>query len=403
MHRNIFDITKNVTVWEFNRFFKWMDLVKGLLFFGFFGLIGGVVGSWAGSQASKAPVVAVTHYGPFSSGDFTEGFIRFTDATLLPADSTQIFYAEGRFDAVLEIHDVNTASIRVNSDRAWLIQLEQKLNELRVSYKLDELGLELQVYDDLTAQVNLERLFDSGEVSSVVDKVLAGGAIALLLMAVFMGFAYQFTAITAEKQQRITEQVLSAISPQTWIDGKILGITGVGLAYVAFYGAIGIFAMLALSYVGVPVHQTLALVNPVFVLTFLLMALLGILMWNAFLAGVAATIDDPNTSAKSGLMVAPMFPVMLAFLALVNPDTLAMKILGIFPITSYAVLPARMVLTSVAWWEPVVALILLAATAWFLRVMAGRIFAAGMMMYGKEPDWREMLRWMVKGTDGETN
>lgn len=399
MKPNLFDITRQVTVWEFNRFFKWMDLVKGVLFFGFFALIGGVVGSWAGSQASRAPVVAVTNVGPFQLDDLSGGFIRFTDATGLPADSIRMKYDDGTFDALLEITDVNAAAIRVNSDRAWILQLEQQLNELRVNYKLDELGLEVEVYEDLTASLALERIFESGEVSSMADKVLAGVAISLLLMAVFMGFAYQFTAITAEKQQRITEQVLSAISPQTWIDGKILGITGVGLAYVVFYGAVGVLGVVALAYFGIPVHHVLATINPAFVVTFLLMALIGTLMWNAFLAGIAATIDDPNTSAKTGFMVAPMFPVLLAFLALVNPDTTAMKILGMFPVTSYAVLPARMVLTSVAWWEPVVALVLLTATAWFLRVVAGRIFAAGMMMYGKEPDWKQMLRWMVKGTD----
>jgi ABC-2 type transport system permease protein len=401
MKRNLFEITKTVTIWEFNRFFKWMDLIKGALFFAGFAIVGGVVGAWAGSQAVEAPTVAVSSYGPFNSEDFDDSFIRYRDMSALTADSLEILYLAEEIDAILSIIDANEATLRVNSDRAWILQLEQQLNTLRVDLKLERFGLDAEVYEELTAGVTLNRVFESGEVSSIADKVLAGVAISLLLMAVFMGFAYQFTAITAEKQQRITEQVLSAISPQTWIDGKILGITGVGLAYVAFYGVFSVLGIIVLVYFGMPLQQTLALINPVFVVTFLMLALVGTLMWNAFLAGVAATIDDPNTSAKSGLMVAPMFPVMLAFFTLANPDTLAMKVLGLFPLTSYAVLPARMVLTNVAWWEPVVALVLVAATAWLLRIVAGRIFAAGMMMYGKEPNWREMLRWMVKGTDAK--
>ncbi|KPQ01093.1 MAG: ABC-2 type transport system permease component [Bacteroidetes bacterium HLUCCA01] len=399
MKHSIWEITKNVTVWEFNRFFKWMDLVKGFAFFAFFGLIGGVVGSWAGSQAAETPVVAVSAYGPFNQEGFEITAIRFEDRSALPADSLNSLLMGGEIDGILTVISDREATIRTNSDRAWIMQLQTHLNELRSGYKLEQLGLDAAIYTDLTAEVDLSREFDSGEVASLADKFLAGGAIALLLMAVFMGFAYQFTAITAEKQQRITEQVLSAISPQTWIDGKILGITGVGLAYVAFYGAIGVFGIIALAWFGAPVHQTLALINPLFLVTFVLMALIGTLMWNAFLAGVAATIDDPNTSTKSGFMFLPMFPVMLAFLALVNPDTVAMQLLSIFPLTSYAVLPARMVLTSVSWWEPVLAIALLAVTAWLLRVAAGRIFAAGMMMYGKEPDYRQMLHWMLKGSN----
>ena len=34
----------------------------------------------------------------------------------------------------------------------------------------------------------------------------------LMLLAVFLSFAYQFTAITGEKQLKITEQIVSAIT-----------------------------------------------------------------------------------------------------------------------------------------------------------------------------------------------
>lgn len=396
MKRNVFEITKNVAIWEFNRFFKWMDLIKGILFFGFFAVVGGVIGTWAGSQAVKTPTVAISDFGPFSQEGFTDGAIRFRDMTTIPVDSINTLFQAGDLDGILTIKNTNEASIRLSSDRAWLLILEQQLNEIRTEYKLSEFSLELEVYETITAPVALQRVFEKGSESSIADKIVAGVAILLLLMAVFMGFAYQFTAITAEKQQRMTEQVLSAITPQTWIDGKILGITGIGLVYVLFYGAIGVFFLLGLAYFGVPVQETLALINPVLLVTFILMALVGTLMWNAFLAGVAATIDDPNTSAKTGFMMLPMFPISLSFITLLNPDTIAMQILGIFPLTSYAVLPARMVLTHVAWWEPVAAIILLIATAWLLRIIAGRIFAAGMMMYGKEPDWMDMFRLMVK-------
>jgi ABC-2 type transport system permease protein len=133
-----------------------------------------------------------------------------------------------------------------------------------------------------------------------------------------------------------------------------------------------------------------ASLQPVLVLTFLLFALLGILMWNAFLAAVAATIDDPNSSQRSGLMMFPILPVIFGGLALLNPDTVAVAFMSYFPITSYAVMPARMVLSSIDWWEPVISLTLLAATAWFFRLLAGRIFRTAMMMHGKEPSYKEM-------------
>lgn len=43
-------------------------------------------------------------------------------------------------------------------------------------------------------------------------------------MGVFLGLACQFIAINGEKNLRITGVIVSAVSPQTWIDGKILGL-----------------------------------------------------------------------------------------------------------------------------------------------------------------------------------
>ena len=44
-----------------------------------------------------------------------------------------------------------------------------------------------------------------------------------------------------------------------------------------------------------------------------------------------------------------------------------------------------------------VALLALLATVWLFRRLAGKIFSAGVMMYGKEPGLKEMWRWFRQG------
>jgi ABC-2 type transport system permease protein len=51
----------------------------------------------------------------------------------------------------------------------------------------------------------------------------------------------------------------------------------------------------------------------------------------------------------------------------------------------------------VAWWEVPLALVLLVAAIWIFRRAAGKIFAVGMLMYGKEPSVREIWRWAREG------
>ena len=48
----------------------------------------------------------------------------------------------------------------------------------------------------------------------------------------------------------------------------------------------------------------------------LLFCVLGVLFWNYVFVGFAATIDDPNHSGKTGLMLLPMLPVMLVFIVM---------------------------------------------------------------------------------------
>ena len=53
----------------------------------------------------------------------------------------------------------------------------------------------------------------------------------------------------------------------------------------------------------------------------------------------------------------------------------------------------RLLLADVAPWEVPLALVLLLLTIWLLRRAAGKIFATGILMYGKEPSLREIWRW----------
>lgn len=109
---------------------------------------------------------------------------------------------------------------------------------------------------------------------------------------------------------------------------------------------------------------------------------------------MTATINDPNSSSRGVWLFLPLLPTGLVAPAIKDPDNGALAILSLVPGTSSIVLPARMVLTDVAWWEPFAAILLLLAACALLRRAAGKIFAVGMLMYGKEPTWREVWRWV---------
>lgn len=81
-----------------------------------------------------------------------------------------------------------------------------------------------QLADVLRPMALSVRIHEEGRrPSTTAEKAAAGLVIGLMLMGIFTGMGYQFVSITGEKQIRVTEMIISAVSPQQWMDGKILG------------------------------------------------------------------------------------------------------------------------------------------------------------------------------------
>jgi len=124
----------------------------------------------------------------------------------------------------------------------------------------------------------------------------------------------------------------------------------------------------------------------------IIFVVLGTVLINAMLAGFSATIDDPNHSSRSTVMLVPLLPVFLSFSVIGEPDSTIATVMSIIPISSFAMMPARLLQTDVAVWEWLLSLVLLAAFVYWMRSVAGRLFAMGIQYYGKEPGWKEIWR-----------
>jgi ABC-2 type transport system permease protein len=230
------------------------------------------------------------------------------------------------------------------------------------------------------------------------EKIAAGVFQGLVLLTIFTSMAYLLTGITGEKQLRVTESIIAIVPPQAWIDGKILGICAYAMATIGNMVVGGVLlAFVAKVAWGFSLPD--AVVRPGVILVLIMYSILGVLLWNALFAAFASTIDDPNTSTRTSVMFLPMIPVAMTIAVLRDPDHVSSRVLALFPVTSPSAMPARVILSTVGVLEIAVSVLLLAGTLWLARRLAGRIFEIGMLMYGKEPTLREMLRWAASTSD----
>jgi ABC-2 type transport system permease protein len=326
-----------------------------------------------------------------------DGRFRLVPASPEPASDLAAL-REGDLQGILSRNGEGGFDLLVEKDPRFRAELAALLRDTVRRERLAEAGLAPETLERIVAEPPLAvRFLDPGVARrGRAEKVAAAVFCGIFLVAAFTCMAYVLTGITGEKQLRVTESVLSAIPPQAWIDGKILGIAAYSLAGVANMAVGSLLVVGALSLTS-DFSLPAATVRPSVLLTLLATTVLGLLLWNAFFAAVAATLDDPNTSSRSSLLMLPALPFVLSLAVIRDPDGGIARFLALFPLTSAPALPVRQILSDPGLAEIDASLALLSGTVWLARRAAGRIFEIGMLMYGKEPTIREMLRW-ARGT-----
>ncbi len=384
-----------VAQWEFRRYFKWKDQVLGLLIFTALGAIGYAASRLA--TGGRDPVTIAT------AGIGIEtpagGRVRLMS---VPADSgarAQLLN-DGEAQGILTRRPDGSFDLLVEKDPRYLPELRALLAGVVLNERLAASGLSGAELQRVLSPPVLEVQFTDPERgrSSTAEKIAAGVFQGLVLLAIFTSMAYMLTGITGEKQLRVTESITVIIPPQAWIDGKMLGIGAYALATVANMVVGGVLlAFVAKLAWGFTLPAVI--VRPGVMLVLIVYSILGLLLWNAFFGAFASTIDDPNTSTRTSVMFLPMIPVAMTLTVMRDPDHLSSRVLSVLPITSPSAMPVRVILSGASWPEIVASVALLIATIWFVRLLAGRIFEIGMLMYGKEPTFREMLRWASSKSD----
>jgi ABC-2 type transport system permease protein len=86
--------------------------------------------------------------------------------------------------------------------------------------------------------------------------------------------------------------------------------------------------------------------------------------------------------------------VVLVVPALIEPNGTLARVASWFPFTAPILMPVRMSVTQVSWYE-VSATLLGVAIGCALSVwLAARLYRVGLLMYGKRPTFREVVRWV---------
>lgn len=377
---------------EFRRFFKWKQEVFSLLLMA---ALFGVTMGWGVLKSSLEETQTVAVVAPVTLPELPN--IRWQPVTDAVAAQAELGSA---YTGVLQVtanpEEGYHAELWAANSGGWQERLQTQLKGWLQQQKLQALPLSDSQIEMLNQPVEVTLRVQRGdeETSHSASQAIPLIILVSIMVGVFGSFGLMMTAITQEKQQRVTEQLLTIIRPAEWIDGKILGIT---LHCLKSMATVLLIIVLVSTLMMVIEGGALELpgVNWTVLGATTLFAIVGLVMINALMAGFAATIDDPNHSGRTAIMLIPALFVGAGFGVMDNLQGILAQVLSWFPLTSFAVMPLRIADGSVSVWEVLVSLVLLLATTYVIRSAAIRLFTMGITMYGKEPSWRMMGRAFI--------
>ena len=357
------------------------------------------------------------------------------------ADNKDEFYTEdSEVEAVVQITaDLakNPKAVTIYSPREVKAELlsyvetclgEQVRREKLSAYNIPELETIIADIQTDFHVATVKRNAEGDETSSNTYIAMTAGFIFTFLIYMFVmsygGMVMQ--SVMEEKTNRIVELMVSSVKPFQLMMGKIIGVALVGFVQLAIWGVmLSIILVVCGSVFGLStapaapavagadaqmaamaqqagggeaaeiMSALMGLPYAELSIMFVLYFVGGYLLYASFFAAVGASINAQEDSSQfiMPVVLIMVFGLYAAMYSAENTNGPLAFWASIFPLTSPIVMMVRIPF-GVPWWEEVLSLGLLFATSMAFVWISARIYRVGILMYGKKPSLREMLKWV---------
>ncbi len=334
--------------------------------------------------------------------------------------------------AVIEISDdlvKNPDAATIYSRKEIPIELSRLVNSIitdklrhdkLLNYNIPELTNIMADYEQ-KYYIRTVKWGDNGtEIESDVNLAMGIGFILTMLIYIFVmsygGMVMQ--SVMEEKTNRIVELMVSSVKPFQLMIGKIIGIGLVGIAQLAIWGVmlssilivVGIvfgvstpmsdINMTTAASANMQVAEVLENINsldlPFLGIMFVLNFIGGYIVYASLFAAIGASINEQEDSQQfmMPIILLLIFGLYAAMYGAQNPEGPLAFWCSMIPFTAPIVTMVRIPL-DVPMWENILSLVILYVSAFGLVWFSGRIYRVGILMYGKKPTVKEMLKWLT--------
>lgn len=260
--------------------------------------------------------------------------------------------------------------------------------------------------------------------SSLVASITGLVFTMLIYMFIMIYGAMVMQGVMEEKSNRIIEVIISSVRPFDLMMGKIIGICFVGLTQLFLWGVLTMSLLLgsqllfgigmsgdmataeAMSQAGTNAPDFIANNAQVFEILktinfteigifFILFFIGGYMLYASLFAAIGSAVDSQEDTQQFMVPVTILmvFGLYAGIYSMENPDGPLAFWCSLIPFTSPIVMMVRLPF-DVPYWQLLVSVGLLYGTSLLITWLSAKIYRVGILMYGKKPDVKELIKWI---------
>src|SRR5690625_3909923 len=204
----------------------------------------------------------------------------------------------------------------------------RKLKFEKLGLSADELeaisrGIAFESQVEVSSDVADEELSsDSADETDLLKRIIPGAFAGIILFSIVISGMMIFQSASQEKKDKIAEIILSSLTPNELMQGKIIGYFILGIVQVLVW--IGFAIPLIMWKFDIPLFEYMFVPE---LAVLLMIAVLGYLLFASIFVGIGATIEDVSTSGnfQGMVLMLPFIPFMLIGPVISDPSGIVTK------------------------------------------------------------------------------
>jgi len=327
-------------------------------------------------------------------------------------DSLQLAVSAKQLDGFLILSnalvDSGKAEYRASNVSSFgtIGELESALQRTASSIRLEREGVDQGAIARARVHVDLTSTKIAG------GKATGESAAQSFSLAYFMGIILYvsiliygvnvMSSVLEEKTTRIVEVLISSVKPFQLMLGKVIGVGAVSLFQFLIWGVTSRWIFSIRHKLGVGTQASadspfqVPHISADTAVVFLAYFLGGFMLYSAMFAAVGAMSSNEQEArqAQQPVSMLLILSYVSMFGMLSDPNSAYATTLSLIPFTSPIAMPVRWVAGNLPVSEVILSLAILAVSIVGVTWVASRIYRVGILMTGKRPNPKELLRWI---------